>query len=237
METFTPFDFHRIFFGDAPLLFLLEIIFRTLVMYSYTVFLLRILGKRGMGQLSMLELAILISFGSAVGDPMVGAEMPILHGIVAITTVTIFQIALEKLINSRPLVESVMEGKPSAVVKDGIIDWQAMTKNNISQEDLFRALRQKDIEQLGEVKTALFETSGGVSVFRQSRANTWPGLSTLPREMLPTELLVEEAEAVKDTGKFCCVHCGSKMDLKKGDAEHCCGNCAAKTFIRIEAND
>jgi len=41
-------------------------------MYAYTVFLLRILGKRGMGQLSMLELAIIISFGSAVGDPILG---------------------------------------------------------------------------------------------------------------------------------------------------------------------
>jgi uncharacterized membrane protein YcaP (DUF421 family) len=64
-DTFKPFDFHRIFLGDAPLLFLLEIVFRTLIMYSYTVLLLRFLDKRGMGQLSMLELAIIISFGSA----------------------------------------------------------------------------------------------------------------------------------------------------------------------------
>ena len=92
--TFKPFDFHRIFLGDAPTLFLLEIVFRTFIMYCYTVLLLRILGKRGMGQLSMLELAIIISFGSAVGDPMVGAEVPIVYGVVAITFVTIFQISL-----------------------------------------------------------------------------------------------------------------------------------------------
>src|SRR5215207_7709864 len=99
VQTCKPFDFHRIFLGDAPALFLLEIVFRTLIMYTYTVILLRILGKRGMGQLSMLELAIIIAFGSAVGDPMVGAEMPILHGMTAITAVTIFQIGLERLIN------------------------------------------------------------------------------------------------------------------------------------------
>jgi len=70
-STFKVFDFHRIFVGDTPPLFLLEIVFRTLIMYAYTVALLRVLGKRGMGQLSMLELAIIIAFGSAVGDPMV----------------------------------------------------------------------------------------------------------------------------------------------------------------------
>src|SRR5687768_736421 len=102
---FKPFDFPRIFFGDAPTLFLLEIVFRTLIMYSYTVFLLRLLGKRGMGQLSMLELAIIISFGSAVGDPMVGYDIPIVHGMLAITVVAIFQILLERFININRKVE------------------------------------------------------------------------------------------------------------------------------------
>src|SRR4030095_7550170 len=115
-ETIRAFDWHRIFFGDAPLLFLLEIVLRTLIMYTYTVFLLRLLGKRGMGQLSMLELAIIISFGSAVGAPMFGAKIPILHGAIAITVVTIFQIALEYFINKNSKVEAVMEGTPNIVV-------------------------------------------------------------------------------------------------------------------------
>src|SRR6476620_5218126 len=114
-NTFRPFDFHRIFFGNSPALFLLEIVFRTFIMYCYTVFLLRILGKRGMGQLSMLELAIIISFGSAVGDPMMGANVPILHGVVAITAVTIFQIGLERLINKNRKVEALLEGTPDLI--------------------------------------------------------------------------------------------------------------------------
>ena len=55
-------------------------------MYAYTIFLLRVLGKRGMGQLSTLELAIIISIGSAVGDPMIGVDIPIVHGLLVVTT-------------------------------------------------------------------------------------------------------------------------------------------------------
>src|SRR5829696_3727780 len=164
-QTFKPFDFHRIFLGDAPALFLLEIVFRTLIMYAYTVFLLRILGKRGMGQLSMLELAIIISFGSAVGDPMVGYNVPIVYGVVAVTFVTIFQIGLERFINHNRKVEALMEGTPNLVISNGVINWKCMKEDNISKEDLFRALRGKDVQHLGQVKKAFFETSGSVSVF------------------------------------------------------------------------
>jgi hypothetical protein len=70
MDAFKTFDFHRIFFGDLPYGFLLEIVFPTAVMYGYTIILLRLLGNRSMGQLSNLKLAIIICFRSAVGDPM-----------------------------------------------------------------------------------------------------------------------------------------------------------------------
>ncbi len=80
-------------------MFLVKIVFRTVIMYGYSILLLRILGKRGMGQFSGLELAIIICFGSAVGDPMIGADIPIIYGIVAITTVAVLQISMEKIIN------------------------------------------------------------------------------------------------------------------------------------------
>lgn len=181
--TFKVFDFHRIFIGDASPLFLLEIVFRTLIMYAYTVFLLRLLGKRGMGQLSMLELAIIIAFGSAVGDPMIGADIPIIHGALAVTVVTFSQIGFERLINRNRKVEAVMEGTANLLVNDGIIQWDCMNRDNLSKEDLFRSLRQKDVQHLGQVKKAFFETSGNISVFYQDRHYNRPGLSIEPEEL------------------------------------------------------
>jgi uncharacterized membrane protein YcaP (DUF421 family) len=137
-------------------------------MYAYAVFLLRVLSKRGMGQFSMLELAIIICFGSAVGDPMIGAYAPIMHGIVAITAVSIFQIVLERFINRNPKIEAVVEGRPNLIVDGGVINWDCMKSDNILKEDLFRALRNKDVEHLGQVQKAFFEPSGTISVFFQS---------------------------------------------------------------------
>ena len=221
-STFKVFDFHRIFIGDAPLLFLLEIVFRTLIMYTYTVMLLRILGKRGMGQLSMLELAIIISFGSAVGDPMVGADIPILHGIVAITAVTIFQISLERLINRNRKVEALLEGKPDLIIEDGVIQWDCMIRDNLSREDLFRSLRGKDVEHLGQIQKAFFETSGSVSVFFHSPRKVRPGLSVLPEEMVPEEDILAPPMKAINAGIYCCFNCGN---LKTYKPEHPVGPC------------
>ena len=162
--SFVPFDLHRIFIGDGPLLFLLEIVFRTTIMYGYSIFLLRLLGKRGMGQLSTLELAIIICFGSAVGDPMIGAQMPISYGVIAITTVALLQVGMEKIINRHDKLEKLVEGKPNCIVDQGLIVLDVLKKENLSHADLFRSLRSKEVEHLGEVHKAFFETSGEITV-------------------------------------------------------------------------
>ena len=230
-ETFKPFDFHRIFFGDFPLLFLAEIVFRTLIMYLYTVVLLRILGKRGMGQISMLELAIIISFGSAVGDPMVGAEFPIFHGMIAITAVTIFQILLERFINRNSKVEALLEGTPNLIVTNGVINWDCMKMDNISKEDLFRALRGKDVQHLGQVKKAFFETSGQVSVFFHSTNNVKPGLTVLPDELREKDEMVKAGEHLKEEGLYCCLDCGQAKQLHTSQQVERCELCKGERWV------
>jgi uncharacterized membrane protein YcaP (DUF421 family) len=230
-STFRVFDFHRIFVGDAPLSYLMEIVFRTLIMYTYTVVLLRILGKRGMGQLSMLELAIIISFGSAVGDPMMGADVPILHGVVAITAVTIFQIGLERLINKNRKVEALLEGTPDLIIEDGVIQWECMIRDNLSREDLFRSLRAKDVEHLGQIQKAFFETSGTVSVFFQPPRKVKPGLTILPEEMIPPEtILAPPMKAIK-AGVYCCFNCGNTKTMKLEQLFGTCKVCQQDRWI------
>lgn len=224
-KDFQVFDFHRIFIGDAPPVFFLEIVFRTIIMYGYTILLLRVLGKRGIGQLSVLELAILISFGSAVGDPMIGRDMPILHGVVAITVVAIFQIGLEKLINTNKKVEVLMEGEPNLVVDNGVIQWKNLLENNLSREDLFRALRSKDVEHLGQVKKAFFETNGQISVLFQSAQNVKKGLSVLPDNENTHTLFINKSMKIPATSVYFCRECGDTRTLKQKTKAPACDTC------------
>ncbi|MCP9752984.1 DUF421 domain-containing protein [Ferruginibacter sp. HRS2-29] len=222
-EHFKVFDFHRILFGDAPAMFMLEIVFRTIIMYVYTIALLRVLGKRGIGQLSTLELAIIICFGSAVGDPMMGAEVPILHGLTAITAVALLQIGMERVINRNKKVEAIMEGTPECVVDNGRIILQHLDKDNISHEDLFRALRSKDVEHLGQVRKAFFETSGQVSVFFQSPRNIKPGLSVMPAESGCENH--GQCLGASGTGFYSCANCGDTRQFKAGASFTDCTVC------------
>ena len=228
---FQVFDFHRIFIGNAPLTFLLEIVFRTIIMYGYTIFLLRVLGKRGMGQLSTLELAIIISFGTAVGDPMIEAETPILYGMVAVTVITTLQIGLERLINKNKKVEAFMEGAPNLVVNQGVIQWDCLVKDNLSKEDLFRSLRAKDVEHLGQINKAFFETSGQISVLYQSPKQVKPGLSVLPENEQNPDKILRKGVPVKEAGLYCCYNCGNLRSLSQIQPVPSCQVCKSSEWV------
>jgi uncharacterized membrane protein YcaP (DUF421 family) len=231
-KNFEVFDFHRMFIGDLPVYFLLEIVFRTLIMYSYTIILLRILGKRGMGQLSTLEVAIIICFGTAIGDPMLAANVPILHGIVAVTVVAFFQIYFERLINKNKKVEAYMEGEPRLMVDNGVIQWECMVHENISKEDLFRSLRGKEVEHLGQVHKALFEISGQISVLFQPPKKVRPGLTVLPENTLPKSALLKADEAVEEPGSYSCNNCGNTQKFAEKEILPVCRVCEAKAWMR-----
>jgi len=230
-ENFRVFDFHRMFLGDAPLTFLLEIIFRTVIMYLYTIVLLRFLGKRGIGQLSTLELAIIICFGSAVGDPMIGQDIPMVYGAIAITTVAFLQVGLERIINKNKKLESIMEGKPDLLVQDGIIINDALTYNNLSHADLFRILRGKDVQHLGEIDKAFFETSGQITVWYHPSRKIRQGLSIIPEEEMPPNAMIESPAIAPNDGVYSCCHCGQSLSLTKKEKLPDCNKCNSKLWV------
>lgn len=228
---FEVFDFKRIFIGETPTLFLAEIVFRTIIMYTYTIFLLRLLGKRGMGQLSGLELAIIICFGSAVGDPMIGADIPIIYGAAGITTVAFLQIGLEKIINHNKRLEKLMEGEPQLVVDNGIILLSVLEEENISHEDLFRALRGKDVEHLGQVNKAFFETSGEITVWFHPPKKVCSGLLILPEAEIPSNAVCECGETCASMGDCSCRNCGYTSYIKTGTSIASCPKCGYETWL------
>ena len=223
--TFLAFDFFNIFFGKSGFDFLLEIVFRTTVMYLYCIFMLRIFGKRGMGQISNLELAIIIAFGSAVGDPMIYDDVPLLYGMVAITTIVIIQVILEKYINNNRKLERFMEGKPKLVVDSGKIVMTNAHKEVLSKEDVFRMLREKDVEHLGQVDKAFFETSGKMSVKLFHPPHKRPGLSIIPIGHKNKDDLISGDRKIPEAGLYACHECGMLHTYAKGDPVLSCSEC------------
>lgn len=204
-----PFDWARIFLGDTPPLFLLEIIFRTTVIFGWLLLLLRFTGKRGMAQLSPLELAIVIGLGSSAGDPMFYPEVPLLHAMLVMALVVGLQALMARLVIRSERVETFMEGVPVELVRDGVLSGRALEASNLSREDLFERLRAQGVRQLGEVQRAYFEQDGNLTVFTHAQ-DAPPGLPIVPPWDLEPPPVVQPGEPVR--GPLACLGCGTTRD-------------------------
>jgi len=200
-----PFDWARLFLGDTPPLFLLEIVFRTTVIFGWLLLLLRLTGKRGLAQLSPLELAIVIALGSAAGDPMFYPEVPLLHAMLVLALVVGLQHLLTKLVIRSEHVETFIEGVPVELVRGGVMSGEALQRANLSREDLFERLRAQGVRQLGEVQRAYFEQDGNLTVFTHPH-DAPPGLPVVPPWDLEPPRPVQPGEDIQ--GPLACLGCG-----------------------------
>ena len=174
------FDPIRMLVGDFSWEFTLEIVLRTVIMYSYTLAVVRVLGKRGLGHLSPFELVIIVALGSAVGDPMFYADVPLVHGFIVITVVVGMQRFLEEITERSPRLEEFLESKARRLVKGGVVDAEALGREDLSETELFSALREREVEHLGQVRLAYLEPSGVITVFKVDEEHVSPGRSILP---------------------------------------------------------
>lgn len=219
-EKIQPLDWQRMFIGDTDPLFLLEIAIRTGIIFLWLLFLLRITGKRGLAQLSPIELAIVIGLGSAAGDPMFYPEVPLLHAMLVLALVVGFQRLLAHLIIHNETVETFVEGTPVELVRDGVIVLGHLDHAKLSREDLFEKLRAQQVRQLGQVQRAYFEQDGQLSVFLSSpESEARPGLPLVP----PWDLACPAPPPAGYTGPVACLSCGAVQQRQAG-ACTCGGN-------------
>lgn len=163
-----PLELRRMFLGEQPLLFYLELLIRTLIIYFYTILLIRWIGGRSIGQLSMVEFVLVIALGSAVGDAMFYPEVPLLAAMGVITIVIGINKLLDMIISRSNRVEQMIDGRPVVLVKDGVILDSGIGQSRLSRNEIKALLRIAGVENLGQVRWAFLETSGEISVFRQN---------------------------------------------------------------------
>lgn len=233
MELEQAFDLKRLFLGDVPLLFYVEIAFRTFVMYGYALVMLRLIGKRGQRQLSIFEFAIVIALGSAVGDPMFYPQVPLLHGMIVITVIVGLDKLLEELVKNYESVETFVEGSPSILAQDGYLsEKQYGSKGILSREELFAILRTNKVEQLGQVKRAYMEQTGQISVFIYDRPDVKPGLPIIPPWDIGELPTFQVEEPVSEAGPYACWTCGYTKAYQVDDIFTYCPNCEHGKWTR-----
>jgi uncharacterized membrane protein YcaP (DUF421 family) len=164
------------FIGDESLLLLLEIAFRTAFTFLYTILLLRVMGKRGVARLSSWQYVIIVALGSAVGDPMLHPDVPLIHGCAVITTIVTLEWCVSRLSLWNPEVERAVTGDPVTLIRNGVVFQHALKSERVTSQDLREFLRQRGIASLDQVEAAVLEDSGNLSVLVKDGVRPDPAL-------------------------------------------------------------
>lgn len=188
--------------GNENWNFIPEIILRTIIMFLILLFSLRVLGKRGVKQLSVFELVVIISLGSAAGDPMFYKDVGIVAALVVFVIIIIIYKFISFLVNRSKVVENLLEGKPTCLIEDGMFAIENFKKETLAQDEFFSELRLKSISHLGQVKLAIIETSGSISIFFYEENEVKYGLPILP------SLFCNKVQEIKQNVYYSCSFCG-----------------------------
>ncbi len=184
---------------------MLIIFFRAIVLYILVLIVMRLMGKREIGQLQPFELAIAIMIADLASIPMTDTGVPISNGIVPILGL-LFMHLLISIINLKSMkAREIICGKPRILIYRGKIDENALKKERFTLNELQERLRDKNIVNIFDVEYAILETSGQISVIEKSNKRyTIPedfGI-TPEYEGIPYDLVVDGKVMTKNLKKL-----------------------------------
>lgn len=143
---------------------MLTILFKTVLIYVILTVIIRIMGKRQLGELDVSELVITILLSEIATTPITNPERPLWQALIPITTLATLEIVTSLLILRIPFFKSALSSKPAVLIERGIIKYNMMKKVRISLEELISQVRQNGIYDLCEVDYAILEENGKMSV-------------------------------------------------------------------------
>ena len=149
--------------------------FRAIVLYIIVLIVMRLMGKREIGQLQPFELAISIMIADLATIPMTETGIPIFNGIIPILGLLVMHLIIS-IINLKSLkAREIICGKPSILIYRGKINEKALKKERFTINELQERLRGNNVVNLGDVEYAILETSGEVTVIQKpEKRNTIP---------------------------------------------------------------
>ncbi len=174
---------------------------RAVILYAIIIFLIRLMGKRQIGELQPSELVITILISEIASIPMENNSIPVLNSVVALFVLVAFEILTSAAGVKSNKLRTFMQGHPVIVIRDGVIDMKALKKLRMTVNDLVSALRQKDVFEISQVSYAVFETNGKISIllkpdYRNSTAadvNAFQPDSGMPFAVICDGEIIEDA--------------------------------------------
>lgn len=153
---------------------ILIVIFRTLLFYVIITLVYRFMGKREVGELSIMDLIVSILIAELAAMSIDKYKDSLLITILPIIALVIVQILVAKISLKSASTREKIEGEPSIIINRGKVNFPEMLKQRYNLDDLLTQLREKSIKSIEEVDYAILETSGKLSVFTKGHDNNYP---------------------------------------------------------------
>jgi uncharacterized membrane protein YcaP (DUF421 family) len=141
-----------------------DIIIRSASVYLFMIIALRIFGKKELSQLNTADVILILLISNSVQNSMVGSNISLLGGLAAASVLFVINYALKKLMYKYKIFSDFMQEKPEILIHNGKIDFKALGKLNITSDELQEAMREHGVEHFTDVKLAMLEIDGNISI-------------------------------------------------------------------------
>ena len=157
---------------------MISLLFRTLLIYLFLTMILRLMGKRQVGEMEISELVTTLLLSEIAALPMEDTDIPVLHALVPILAIVALEIIITYLKTKWNPLKKIFESQPVFLIRRGVLNQKELERNRISVNEFLGELRMQGVSVLTDAYYAILEQDGKLSVVKRAKPNeTETGLS------------------------------------------------------------
>ena len=142
----------------------LDIVFRSVSVYLFMVMALRVFGKKQLSQLNTADVILILLISNSVQNAMVGNNTSLYGGLVAALALFIVNLLFKKVMLKSSFIKELIQDTPEILIHNGKIAFSTISKLGITNDELQEAMREHGVEYYKDVKLAMFEIDGSISI-------------------------------------------------------------------------
>lgn len=167
------------------------LVIRTIILYSFLLIIMRLMGKRQLGQLEPFDLVTALMISELAALPMEDNRMPLISSMVPIATLVILQIITSIIQLKSEKARTLLNGEPSILIKDGEVDLKELRNQRFNLDDLLEELRLNGYFNLSDIHYAVLETNGNISIMpKEENTPITPKVLNLSVQEKPMPMII-----------------------------------------------
>lgn len=157
----------------VPQVSLLEKVVRAFLVFAFLVAALRLGGKRELGQINVLDLAVLLLASNALQNAMIGADNSLIGGVVGAATLFLANYVFVRVVFRSRRASRILEGMPTVLLEHGHVLGRALRSEAITEDELHAAALERGFAELGDVDLIVLEPNGHLAIMGREAAGAW----------------------------------------------------------------